>query len=259
MQHNNRAFSTAHLTVHYEQTPVLWDINAWIPQGVLAAVIGPNGAGKSTLFKAALNFIRPQVGAVAFFEQPLRKVKSRVAYVPQRESVDWDFPITTLDLVLMGCYGRLKWGLRPSSTERDKAHAILGEMGLAPFAKRQIGQLSGGQQQRAFLGRALMQEADIYFLDEPLASIDMGSETLIIQKLKELKKLDKTLILVHHDLHTVTRYFDWLIVLNTRLIACGPTCEVFNAVTLKNAYGQQYELFGNALELARAYHVGLAT
>lgn len=231
------AIAVEDLTVAYRDKPALWDIDLSIPTGVLAAIIGPNGAGKSTLLKAILNLIRPVAGSVRIFGDSYRKVLRRVAYVPQRTSVDWDFPATVFDVVLMGTYGRLGWWRRPGNAERAAARAALDRVGLENLANRQIGQLSGGQQQRVFLARALVQAADLYLMDEPFQGVDAVTETAIIDVLRELRAQEKTVVAVHHDLSTVPDYFDWVALLNVKLIASGPVRETFTPDNLRHAYG----------------------
>lgn len=251
------ALEIQQLTVNYDKTPVLWDITLSIPSGNLVGIIGPNGAGKSTLIKAAMGIIKPISGKVEFFGGELKKQRSRVAYVPQRESVDWDFPITLRDLVLMGRYGRLGMLRWPRKADIEAAEYYLNLVDLGGFADRQISQLSGGQQQRAFLARALLQEADLYFMDEPFAGIDLASETVIINLLRGLKERGKTILLVHHDLNSVDKYFDWLVILNMRLIACGETQTVFNPTNLNQAYGKSYGLLDQAMRLSQTKERGL--
>jgi manganese/zinc/iron transport system ATP- binding protein len=230
------------LTVSYRTAPALWDIDLDIPPGVMAAVIGPNGAGKSTLIKAALGLVRPVAGHVRFFGHPYSEVQRRIGYVPQRSTVDWDFPTTALDAVTMGLYGALGWFRRPGRAERDRAMAALAEVGMADYAGRQISQLSGGQQQRVFIARALVQDADLYFLDEPMAGVDATTERAIVALLQGLRAAGRTVIVVHHDLQTVRRYFDWLVILNVRVIAQGPVAEVYTPENLRRAYGGQVAL-----------------
>ncbi len=254
---NENALQTTQLTVNYDKTPVLWDISLAIPSGKLVGIIGPNGAGKSTLIKTALGLVKPIAGSVDFFGRPLREVRKRIAYVPQRESVDWDFPVTVRDLVLMGCYGRLGLFRRPKKADLWAVDRYLEMVGMAAFADRQISQLSGGQQQRVFLARALLQEADIYFMDEPFTGIDLGTEVALIHILRHLKAQGKTLFVVHHDLNTAETYFDWVILLNMRLIASGPTEKVLNAENLHLAYGKNFILMGEALKLSKTKSHGL--
>jgi manganese/zinc/iron transport system ATP- binding protein len=230
------------LTVSYHNKPVLWDIDLDVPPGVLAGIIGPNGAGKSTLIKTILGLVRPAAGHVYIHGRPYRKQRRRVGYVPQRSSVDWDFPTTALDVVTMGLYGRLGWLRRPGKEHLQAARSALESVGMEEFGDRQISQLSGGQQQRVFLARALVQDADVYFLDEPLAGVDAVTERAIIDILRELRDRGKTVIAVHHDLQTVRSYFDWLLVLNVRTVAQGPVAKVYNAANLRAAYGGQVAL-----------------
>ncbi len=251
------ALEVSDLTVNYEKTPVLWDINLQVPSSQFVGIIGPNGAGKSTLLKAVMGLVRPLSGRILFFNHTLQEVRNKVAYVPQRSSVDWDFPITALELVLMGRYGKI--GLFRFPTQADKTAALhyLDMVGMAPFAARQINKLSGGEQQRIFLARALLQEAEVYFLDEPFAGIDMSSENLIITLLQNLVKAGKTVFVVHHDLNTAEEYFDSLIVLNMRLIAFGKTHDIMNAETLYQAYGKSYALLDRTLKLSGQKKRGL--
>ena len=232
------------LTVAYDAKPVLWDIDLEIPKGKLMAVVGPNGAGKTTLIKSMLGLIKPVSGAVHFKMLPDKKFHNHIAYVPQSGSVDWDFPATVLDIVMMGRYGHLGWFRRPGKAEKQMAMETLKKVGMEDYASRQISQLSGGQQQRVFLARALVQEADIYFMDEPFKGVDAQTEKSIVALLKELKHQGKTVIVVHHDLQTVPEYFDWVTLINLKVIACGPVEEVFNEENLTAAYGSRSFLKG---------------
>ncbi len=225
------------LTVSYRDKVALQDVDLAIPAGKLAAIIGPNGAGKSTLLKAALGLVPTVAGSVLVHGQPYAKQRHLVGYVPQRSSVDWDFPTTVLDVVLMGTYGRLGWIRRPGRAERDRALACLDQVGMADYADRQIGQLSGGQQQRVFLARALAQDASIYFLDEPMAGVDAVTEQTILSVLQDLARQGKTIICVHHDLDSAPQYFDWVVLLNMRVIASGPLATTFTADNLRKTYG----------------------
>jgi len=225
------------LTVSYDGRPVLWDIDVDVPPGVMAAVVGPNGAGKSTLIRAVLGLVPPTAGHVTVFGRPYRDQRRRVGYVPQRSTVDWDFPTTALDVVTMGLYGRLGWFRRPGRRERAAALDALGQVGMADYAGRQISQLSGGQQQRVFLARALVQDADLYFLDEPMAGVDATTERAIVDVLRGLRDRGKTIVVVHHDLQTVASYFDWMLILNVRAIAQGPVDRVYTGENLHAAYG----------------------
>lgn len=247
------------LTVNYEKTPVLWDISLEVPQGKLVAVVGPNGAGKSTLLKTALGLIKPLTGAVAFFGAPLKSNRRRIAYVPQKESVDWDFPITVFDLVLMGRYGRRGIFHRPTKQDRQDVGVYLAKVGLEEFASRQISQLSGGQQQRAFLARALIQEADMYFMDEPFAGIDISSSKTIISILQGLRDEGKTLFVVHHDLANVVEIFDWMILLNMRLVGSGPIHEILTPEMIRKAYGRESLLLDEATRLSQEINHGFSS
>jgi manganese/zinc/iron transport system ATP- binding protein len=246
------------LTVNYDKTPVLWDISLNIPGPNLVGIIGPNGAGKSTLIKTAMGLIKPITGRVLFFGRPLKQVRKRIAYVPQRESVDWDFPITVEELVLMGRYGRLGLFRYPRKADKEAAEHYLQLVEMESYGKRQISQLSGGQQQRVFLARALMQEADLYFMDEPFAGIDASTEIVIINLLKKLLATGKTILVVHHDLGTVQNYFDWIVMLNMRLVACGPVASSFNAETIERTYGKNLQLLGEVAKLTQNTTSGMA-
>lgn len=228
------------LTVAYKFKPVLWDIDLVVPAGVMMAVVGPNGAGKSTLIKALLGIVKPLAGSVSLLGRPYSRVRSKIGYVPQKGSVDWDFPTTVKDVVLMGTYGKLGWVRRPGKKERILADQAIEKTGLTDLAYRQISQLSGGQQQRVFLARALVQEAEIYFMDEPFQGVDVTTEKAIINILKELKNSGKTVVVVHHDLQTVTEYFDWVTFLNVRKIASGPADKTFNNKNLELTYGAKF-------------------
>jgi len=239
------------VTVAYHRRPVVWDVDLTIEKPQLAAIVGPNGAGKSTLIKAALGLVPMASGRVQVFGQPVAKVRRRIGYVPQRESVDWDFPVSVLDVVLMGTYGKLGWIRRPGAAERNWARQSLEKVGLASYERQQIGQLSGGQQQRVFLARALAQRAELYFMDEPMAGVDAATERTIFQVLRELREAGKTIIAVHHDLRTVPEYFDYVVLLNVRLVAAGPRELVFTPDNLRKTYGGRLALLdavGEAVE-----------
>lgn len=224
------------MTVAYHTKPVLWDVDLNIPKGILMAIVGPNGAGKSTLIKAMLDLIKPVSGNVLFNGSSYKSQRKHIGYVPQSESVDWDFPANVLDVVLMGRYGELGWFKRPTAKDKEKALEALKKVEMSEFADRQISQLSGGQQQRIFLARALVQDADIYFMDEPFKGVDAKTEKAIVTLLKDLKDSGKTLIVVHHDLQTVEEYFDWVVLLNTQIIASGPVADVFTDENLTRTY-----------------------
>ena len=244
----NLAIEINDLTVAYHEKPVLWDVDLHVPAGVLMAIVGPNGAGKSTLIKAALGLVKAAAGDVLIFGRPYPEQRRRVAYVPQRGSVDWDFPTTVIDVVTMGRYGALGWLRRPGAREHAEAMAALEQLGMQDFAQRQISQLSGGQQQRVFLARALSQQAEVYFMDEPLQGVDATTEHAIMQLLRTLRSQGKTVVVVHHDLETVEEYFDWVTMLNVRRIASGPVSEVFTRANLRIAYGGRSALGAEALE-----------
>ncbi len=239
------------LSVSYDRKPVLWGVDLSIPKGALVGVVGPNGAGKSTLIKSIMGLIPVNGGYVKLFDQDLDEVREMVSYVPQRESVDWDFPASVMDVVLMGRYNKLGLFSRPRKADRDAARYALEQVGMQDFAKRQISQLSGGQQQRVFLARALAQQAEIYFMDEPFAGVDAATEKAIINILKDMSAAGKTVIVVHHDLQSVAKYFDWLIMLNLRLVASGPTDKVFNQKLLEEAYGGKLTLLTEVGQLIK--------
>lgn len=231
------ALKVEQLTIAYQEKPVIEDITFDIPKGKLVGIIGPNGAGKSTLLKGILELLPRISGKIAILGSDYKSAKKHLGYVPQRESVDWDFPTNALDVVMMGRYGHLGWFKRPGARERDTAMLCLKKVGLEDFSNRQISQLSGGQQQRVFLARALAQEADLYLMDEPFAAVDAATEKAIITLLNELKEQGKTVLVVHHDLSTVKEYFDWTILINKHLIGYGKTEEVFTVENLQKTYG----------------------
>ena len=216
--------------------------------GEVVGLLGPNGAGKSTLIKACLDLIPRTSGEVSIYGESYSKARKRVGYVPQRESVDWDFPVCALDVVAMGTYGKLGWFRRVNKRSKALALQALDRVGLADYAHRQISQLSGGQQQRTFLARALVQDADIYFMDEPFAAVDAATERAIVELLKELQERGKTCLVVHHDLATVPQYFDWTVLLNMRVVASGPTKDVFTQENLRKTYGGKLSLLSEAAE-----------
>src|SRR5262245_22496820 len=228
------------LTVAYREKPVLWDIDLAVPAGVLMAVVGPNGAGKTTLVKAMLGLVKPVSGEVLVHGKPYSPRSQTVAYVPQRGTVDWDFPTTVFDVALMGTYGRLGWFRRPGAAERHATADALARVDMSQFANRQISQLSGGQQQRVFLARALVQDAPVYLMDEPFQGVDAVTEKAIVDILRELRSRGRTVVVVHHDLQTVPEYFDWVTLLNVRKIASGSTASTFTDANLKVTYGERY-------------------
>lgn len=245
-----QALHVEDLTVTYGANPVLWDIDLDIPPGVMCAIVGPNGAGKSTLIKAALGLVRPVAGHVRFLGRPIGQMRGQIGYVPQRHSVDWDFPTTARDVVEMGLYRDLGWLRRPGKAEHALSLAALAEVGMQDYADRQISQLSGGQQQRVFIARALVQDAPILILDEPMAGVDASTEAIIIALLKKLRDAGRTVIVVHHDLTTVQSYFDWLVMLNVRIIAQGPVAQTYSADNLRAAYGRHLAMIAVPAEEA---------
>lgn len=236
------ALEVNHLTVCYEKKPAIWEADLVVPSGSMAGIVGPNGAGKSTFLKAVLGIIPPTSGKVSFFGESYKKVKKDVAYVPQRESVDWDYPISAREVVLMGLYKQIGLCRWVGKKHRALANLALDRVGMLAFADRQIGELSGGQQQRVFLARALVQDAKLYVMDEPFAGIDATTEKVILELMKELKQHGATVICVHHDLPTVADYFDHLTLLNLSVVASGATEDVFTKEQLSKCYGGRLEL-----------------
>jgi manganese/zinc/iron transport system ATP- binding protein len=234
------------LTVAYADQPVLWDVDLRVPIGVKMAIVGPNGAGKSTLIKAAMGLVPPVAGEVRVFAKSLDEVRGEIAYVPQRSSLEWDFPTDVLDVVTMGTYGRLGWFRRPGSKQRAEAIDALRQVGMEEFQRRPIAQLSGGQQQRILLARALAQGAEIYMLDEPFQGVDAPTERAIVAVLDSLAERGKTIIVVHHDLQTVPEYFDDVLLLNVRAIASGPVSEVFTDDNLRLTFGGRVGVLAQA-------------
>ena len=237
------------MTIAYHRKPVLWDVDLDVPEGKLVGIIGPNGAGKSTMIKAIMGLIPKASGWVRIYGEPYEEQRRLIGYVPQRESVDWDFPISALEVVLMGRYGHIGWVRRPGKEDRRIAAEALEKVGMGEFRDRQISQLSGGQQQRVFLARALAQDARIYLMDEPFAGVDAATERAIIDILIELRSQDKTMLVVHHDLQTVTQYFDWVIMLNMRVVASGPTDEAFTDENLHKTYGGRLTVLSQAAQV----------
>jgi manganese/zinc/iron transport system ATP- binding protein len=238
------AVEVTDLTVAYGEKPVLWDVDLDVPRGVLMAIVGPNGAGKTTLMRAILGMVKPAAGQALVHGRPYAEQRRLVAYVPQRGTVDWDFPTSVLDVVLMGRYGRLGWVRRPGAADRAAAREALEQVGMTELAGRQISQLSGGQQQRVFLARALVQGAEVYFMDEPFQGVDATTEKAIVELLRTLRAGGKTVVAVHHDLQTVPEYFDQVTLLNVRRIASGPVEECFTEENLRRTYGGRAAFFG---------------
>lgn len=248
---NDSPLSIHDLTVAYHRKPVIWDVEFEAPAGKLIAVVGPNGAGKSTLLKACMDLIPKASGRVLVFGQPYRKSRGRVGYVPQRESVDWDFPVSALDVVAMGLYREIGWCRPVRGKHLAKARQALERVGIGELAPRQISQLSGGQQQRTFLARALAQNADLYLMDEPFAAVDAATEKAIVAILREMRANGKTALIIHHDLQTVPEYFDHVVLLNMRVVASGPTETVFTNDNLQKTYGGRLTLLDQATEAMR--------
>jgi len=242
----NMPLSIHDMTVAYHRKPVLWDVDLDVPEGKLVGIIGPNGAGKSTLIKAILDLVPKASGRVLIYGKPYKSQRKLVGYVPQRESVDWDFPVNALDVVTMGRYGKIGWFKPISKAHKEAAMEALHRVGMASYAHRQISQLSGGQQQRVFLARALAQDAQIYFMDEPFAGVDAATEKAIVNILHDLRNSGRTVLVVHHDLQTVSQYFDHLVMLNMRIVASGPTSEVFTEQNLQHTYGGRLTLLDQA-------------
>lgn len=251
------ALSVDDLTVAYHRKPVIWDVEFDIPEGKLVGIVGPNGAGKSTLLKAIMDLIPRASGRVEVFGQPYAESVQRVGYVPQRESVDWDFPVDALDVVTMGLYRQVGWFMPLRKKHRDAAREALARVGIADLAHRQISQLSGGQQQRTFLARALVQDADLYLMDEPLAAVDAATEAAIVQLLKQMQADGKTAVVIHHDLQSVPDYFDHVVLLNMRVVASGKTEDVFTNENLQRTYGGRLTLLDEATEAMRRRERGI--
>ena len=243
--------SVQDLTVAWHRKPVIWDVQFDVAPGQLVGIIGPNGAGKSTLLKAIMDLVPKTSGRIEVFGAPWKQNRHRVGYVPQRESVDWDFPVSVLDVVTMGLYGRIGWFRPVRKKHREAAQRALERVGIGAFAHRQISQLSGGQQQRTFLARALVQEADLYLMDEPFAAVDAATEQAIVEILREMRAAGKTAVVIHHDLHTVADYFDSVVLLNMRVVAQGPTDTVFTRENLERTYGGRLTLLDEATEAMR--------
>ncbi|MGH7214151.1 MAG: metal ABC transporter ATP-binding protein [Tepidisphaeraceae bacterium] len=246
------------LTVSYHRKPVLWNVDLAVPPGKLVGIIGPNGAGKSTLIKAVMGLLPLSSGWVQVFGRPVDEQRDKVGYVPQRESVDWTFPVTAMDVVLMGRYGALPWWRRIGRRDRERARHCLEKVGMQPYANRQISNLSGGQQQRVFLARALAQDSQIYLMDEPFAGVDAATESAIVKLLHELREAGKTVLVVHHDLQTVRDYFDMVILLNMRLVAFGLTEEVFTPELLQKTYGGRLTILADVADAVAQAERGIA-
>ena len=240
------------LTVSYQKRPVLYGVDLEIEEGSLVGILGPNGAGKSTLIKTVMDMIKPNGGYVKIFGKSPREGIKRIGYIPQRESIDWDFPVTVFDVVLMGRYGHHGWLGRIGKEDRRKASECLEQVNMLPYSDRPIGNLSGGQQQRVFLARALAQESAVYLMDEPFAGVDAVTEKAIVSILQGMKDEGKTLVVVHHDLSSAKEYFDQLLLLNMRKVAFGPATEVYTHELLQKTYGGKLTVLSEvATETAR--------
>ena len=248
MSQNTHPIQIHDMTIAYHKKPVLWDVDLDVPEGQLVGISGPNGARKSTMIKAIMDLVPKASGWVKIYGKDYGEMRKIIGYVPQRESVDWDFPISALDVVLMGRYGHIGWMRRPGKEDRRIARESLDKVGMGDFAERQISQLSGGQQQRVFLARALAQDARIYMMDEPFAGVDAATERAIIDILVTLREQGKTILVVHHDLQTVTEYFNWVIMLNMRVVASGLTREVFTDENLQKTYGGRLTVLSQAAQ-----------
>lgn len=247
----NTAIETHNLTVSYNRRPVLWNIDFKIPTGQITGIIGPNGSGKTTLLKAIMGLVKPSSGYTKLFDQSLNDVRERISYVPQRESVDWDFPASVMDIVLMGRYKNSNLFKRIKQGDKDIAAEALEKVNMLEYSDRQISQLSGGQQQRVFIARSLAQGADLYIMDEPFVGVDAATEEAILKLLTEMKQQGKTVIVVHHDLQTAKDYFDWIVLLNTRLVAAGPKDEIFKENLLQEAYGGKLNVLSKVGDLIK--------
>lgn len=235
--HKDISLEVHNLAASYNRMPVLWDIDFQLPRGILAGIVGPNGSGKTTLLRNIMGLMQPDSGYVKLFEDDLDNVRDRISYVPQRESVDWTFPASVREVVEMGRYRSKNLMRRLTKEDKEKVNLALEKVGMLDYANRQISQLSGGQQQRVFLARSLAQDAELYLMDEPFVGVDAATEEAILGVLTDLKKEHKTVVIVHHDLQTAYQYFDWIVLLNTRLVAAGPKDEVFSRANLQEAYG----------------------
>ena len=239
------------LTVVYDRKPALWDIDFQLPKGKLIGVIGPNGSGKSTLIKAIMGIVEKSSGWASLFGTDIDQVRHKVSYVPQRESVDWDFPTNVMDVVLMGRYGRKGLFRRTSAEDKRIAKESLEQVGMYEFKNRQIAQLSGGQQQRVFMARALAEQAELYLLDEPFAGVDAATENSIFEVFQQVRNSGKTMLVIHHDLQSAAKYFDWIVLLNTHLVAYGPIEDVFTKEHMEEAYGGQLSVLNQVHEILR--------
>lgn len=251
MKNEKTALELHNLTVTYNNKPAIWNIDFSIPTGQMVGIVGPNGSGKTTMIKAVMGLVKPGSGYVKILDRSLKEVRQKIAYVPQRSTVDWDFPISVLEVVLMGRYRPHNLLKRITPLDKELARESLEKVNMLQFKDRQISQLSGGQQQRVFLARALVMQADLLLLDEPLAGVDAATEKVIMGLLNDLRQQGKTILVVHHDLQSVPKYYNWLIMVNTRLIACGPLDEVFTSENLNQTYGGRLNILSELAELMK--------
>ena len=246
---NDSAILDIHdMTVAYDRRPVLWNIDLTLKKPGLIAIVGPNGAGKSTMIKAVMGLVPMVSGSVSAWGQKVSSQLDKIGYVPQRGSVDWDFPISVFETVIMGTYGALGWFRRPGKVQRERTMQCLERVGMQDFRERQIGQLSGGQQQRVFLARALAQDADLYFMDEPMAGVDAATESIVFELLQSLSDEGRTIVVVHHDLRTVSEYFDEVVLLNVRIVKSGPVETTFTSANLQATYGGRLTILDTMAE-----------
>ncbi len=246
----NNSLEIDQLNVSFGKINILWDISLSLPKGKIIALMGPNGAGKTTLLKSILGLVKPISGNIRIYGKAKEEMISHISYIPQSSEIDWDFPITVMRFVLMGCYGRLGFFKRPKRKERHEALKNLQVVGLSEFAGRQIGQLSKGQQQRLFIARALMQDPKIFLLDEPFAGVDVTTERNMISLFKKFKDEGKTILLIHHDIYRAREYFDWIIFLNTNLIDYGKVSNVFNLKNISRTFGKDHVFFKEITKLS---------
>lgn len=243
------AIAIDNLTIYYQSNPILWEISTAIPSGKIVAIVGPNGAGKSTLLKSLIGILEPFSGSITIFGKKFLSIREKVAYVPQRESIDWDFPITVKEVVLMGRYHKLGLFRWVRASDERAADEFMELLDIAHLKDRQIGELSGGQQQRVFIARALIQDADLYLLDEPFTGVDIATENLMIDLFKKLQQKGKTLVIVHHDLESLEKIFDWVILLNNRLIAQGDLASTYTLENISKTFGKKEEIFSEVASL----------
>ncbi len=241
----NATLSVNQLNVKYKKRSVLWDVSFSLPLGQLVGILGPNGAGKSTLLQSLLGLIKPSYGLIRLNHEPIEKYLHKIAYIPQKTQIDWNFPISVLKFVLMGSFHRMR---SPDQNEKNKAKNILDQLQMLPFASRPISQLSKGQQQKLFIARSLLQEPDIFLMDEPFANLDMMTERVVMNIFKDLQKKGKTFLIVHHDLAKVKQYFDWVVFINTSLICSGPVQKVFNHQTIAQCFGKDHIFFEEMMQ-----------